>query len=306
MYQDGEFMMTALAKLRSQWKWNRYVALLFLYAFGFVAAFPFIFTIQEYTLSESLIIELVQEFLLGLVILTAGFVLSLSTRLGTPYIEKWLSKKSGRAFLDIVVPLSIIVVIVSSFMLLILRVVMFVSVIAVGGDASALMSYSTNFLMNYPATWKWLLVSFHAGVIEEIIFRFGFMNLLVWAGRGIFKNQRKSLQTTIIWIANLAAALVFGFLHLVGVLPVPDVVFAQISVVIQNTLVGLVFGWFYWKFGLEGAMLTHFLLDVFFYVVMIPVLASANFAFILAWLVMTAVILIVSVNKYTANKARLI
>lgn len=79
------------------------------------------------------------------------------------------------------------------------------------------------------------------------------------------------------------AAFGFGVFHLYGVLRVPEVTFAQLSVVLQNTLVGLVFGWIYWQYGLESAMLTHFLLDVFTYVVMVPVLMTTNLVLILAW-----------------------
>jgi membrane protease YdiL (CAAX protease family) len=269
---------------------------------GFVAGIPFIFTVKEYALSANLVTELIQGFLLGVVALVLGLVFLPSTGLGIPLIETFLSKKTLKIPFRRVFYLSIIIVIVSSVILIILRVIGSVLVILFGGDISVLESASADFLGSYPDLWKWLLVSFHAGVTEEIIFRFGLMNLVVWIGNKVISKGGKEFQTAIIWGANLIAGLVFGMLHLVGMMSVPDVLFVQVNVVIQNTLVGLVFGWFYWKYGLESAMLTHFLLDVFIYVLMNPILMTANFALILAWLALTVITFIISFNKYSKIK----
>jgi hypothetical protein len=104
----------------------------------------------------------------------------------------------------------------------------------------------------------------------------------------------------VFWISNLIAGFIFGLLHLIGVVPVPEDLLSKTLVVLQNTWVGLLFGWFYWKFGLESAMLTHFLLDVFLYVWMIPVLMTTNIVLILAWFVITGIALIVAINKYSS------
>ena len=92
------------------------------------------------------------------------------------------------------------------------------------------------------------------------------------------------------------AAIAFGAFHLVGVLPVPDIPLEQVSVVLQNIIVGMVFGWFFWKYGLGSAMWTHFLLDIFFYVIMTPIFITGNFVLILVWLLLTVLSLIVSIS----------
>jgi membrane protease YdiL (CAAX protease family) len=43
--------------------------------------------------------------------------------------------------------------------------------------------------------------------------------------------------------------------------------------VVLNGLAGLVFGWFYWTFGLEAAMVSHFSGDIVLHVIW-PVLAG--------------------------------
>jgi membrane protease YdiL (CAAX protease family) len=295
-------MKMTLRKVRSRWNWKGNLAIFGLYVLGFAAGFPFIFTIQEYTLSERFLVELLQGFFFGAFMLAAGLILAQRTGLGAPYIENWLSKEARKTPFGEVFHLSVIVVIALCFILIVLRVIGSVLAMAVEGDVTALTSEATNFMSNYPASWKWLLVSFHAGVTEEIIFRLGLMNFFVWVGNNYIFNNKKSFQTRMIWIANLIAALAFGAFHLIGLLPVPEVLLVQVNIVIQNMLVGLVFGWFYWKFGLESAMLTHFLLDVFFYVVMTPILISANLVYILAWLMITSILLAFSFNKYSAYK----
>lgn len=295
-------MEGVMKPIRSRRNWQVYGILLVLYIVGFAAGIPFVLSVQEYTSARDVWVDVLEGFLPGVAILVLGLMLSTNTGLGTPFIESWLHKDPRKPPSKLVVSLSVLVVIAANFILVFLRQIVAVLAIAFGADVSAVVSDSTDFLSSYPETWKWLSVSFHAGVIEEIMFRLGLMNLLVWIGHRLVSANKRSSRRAVIWIANLIAALVFGAFHLVGVLPVPDVLFAKVSVVVQNTLVGLVFGWFFWKFGLESAMLTHFLLDVFFYVVMIPVLMTANFALILAWLAITAIALVVSFKEFSKSR----
>jgi membrane protease YdiL (CAAX protease family) len=60
------------------------------------------------------------------------------------------------------------------------------------------------------------------------------------------------------WFAILAAALVFGALHLPamrGLVPLTGVVAAR--TVTLNAIGGVVFGWLYWKYSLGAAMTAH-------------------------------------------------
>ncbi len=66
---------------------------------------------------------------------------------------------------------------------------------------------------------------------------------------------------SILWTANIIAAVAFGLAHLPQTarffLLTPVVV---IRVVAMDALVGLALGYLYWTKGLEGAMLSHFTL----------------------------------------------
>ena len=103
-----------------------------------------------------------------------------------------------------------------------------------------------------------LLASFNAAVNEEICFRLGVMTCLVWLGSVLLRQLKPG--KVIIWSANLLTALLFAAIHLplaftlFGELPSFIVVF----VLSLNSFVGVIFGWFYWLYGLLAAMIAHF------------------------------------------------
>ncbi|HMB57386.1 MAG TPA: CPBP family intramembrane glutamic endopeptidase [Arenimonas sp.] len=108
------------------------------------------------------------------------------------------------------------------------------------------------------------LASFYGGIGEELQLRLFMMTLLVWA-LSLFTRNRP--RAGIFWIAIVAAALLFGAGHLPAAAqmwPLDAVVVTRI--IVLNSLGGLVFGWLYWKHGLESAMLAHFSADLVLHV----------------------------------------
>ena len=76
-------------------------------------------------------------------------------------------------------------------------------------------------------------------------------------------SRRKAPNSFIIWSSIILIAVLFGLGHL----PITST-FSQINAivilraVILNGIGGIVFGWLYWKRGLESAMLSHFSADL--------------------------------------------
>lgn len=118
-----------------------------------------------------------------------------------------------------------------------------------------------------PGSFPGLLAAFGAGINEEIWFRLGVLTGLVGIGRWLLKQTQTS--ATLFWIANIASALLFGIAHLpqfafiAGGLPLTVLE----VVLLQNSVVGTVFGWLYWQRGLLAAMLAHITADIFIHVV---------------------------------------
>jgi membrane protease YdiL (CAAX protease family) len=108
------------------------------------------------------------------------------------------------------------------------------------------------------------LASFYGGIGEELQLRLFLMTLIVW----IWSKLAKSTPTNgVYWIAISIAALLFGAGHLPAatqVWPLTTIVIAR--TIILNALAGMVFGWLYWRRGLEAAMLGHFSADMVLHV----------------------------------------
>jgi CAAX amino terminal protease family. len=87
--------------------------------------------------------------------------------------------------------------------------------------------------------------------------------LLAWLGGLLFHDSDGRPKPIVFWTANILFALAFGAAHLpteaaIGLPLNPLVVTATL---VLNGIGGLVFGWLFWMFGLESAMLAHFLAD---------------------------------------------
>jgi len=88
--------------------------------------------------------------------------------------------------------------------------------------------------------------------------RWGLMSLLVWiAWKGL--KQGVTLPSQGIYqSAIVLAALVFGLLHLpatAAIAPLTPIVI--IRALLLNGIAGVAFGWLFWQYSLEAAMLAH-------------------------------------------------
>lgn len=93
----------------------------------------------------------------------------------------------------------------------------------------------------------------YGGLTEEIIMRFGLMTLLVWVIAKIFRN----LNSKVYWIAIILSALVFAFGHFPSLMHIGPSSIVVLYILLGNTIGGIVYGWLYWKKGLESAMVAH-------------------------------------------------
>ncbi len=112
--------------------------------------------------------------------------------------------------------------------------------------------------------WQGLLASFGAGFNEELLLRLFLLSGIAWLGQKLLRRPAGMPGTPLLWIANLLSALLFGALHLPNatLIGMPLTAATITSILAMNGLLGLAFGWLYWKYGLESAMLAHFLTDV--------------------------------------------
>ena len=104
---------------------------------------------------------------------------------------------------------------------------------------------------------------FYGGFTEEIFMRFGLMTLLVWIASKIFKGTKPIAY----WIGIVIAAIIFALGHFpIAYQSVGSPSMGLLTyILIGNTIGGLIFGWVYWKKGLESAFLAH----IFAHVIMV-------------------------------------
>lgn len=100
----------------------------------------------------------------------------------------------------------------------------------------------------------------YGGITEEIMMRFGLMTLLVWAIQKLSKRQNAA--TYILGI--LLSSLIFAIGHFpVAYQAVGEPSYTLLTyILLGNSLGGIVFGYLYWKKGLESAMIAHMLTHV--------------------------------------------
>lgn len=95
----------------------------------------------------------------------------------------------------------------------------------------------------------------YGGITEEVLTRFGLMSLLTYLFSFIYKRHAAVKY----WIGIGICSLLFGIGHLpmaYQVLGEPSLSII-IYIVFGNFLGGILFGWLYWKRGLESAMIGH-------------------------------------------------
>jgi hypothetical protein len=111
-----------------------------------------------------------------------------------------------------------------------------------------------------------LAVSLGAAVGEEVWFRLGMMTLLIWSAVKITGRIKPS--GTQVWFAILLTSILFGAAHLPQLLSYgAGSSFAIAGTVAGNTLVGILYGWCYWKQSLVAAITAHFSVDIVLHVI---------------------------------------
>jgi Type II CAAX prenyl endopeptidase Rce1-like len=116
--------------------------------------------------------------------------------------------------------------------------------------------------------WDSMIAIFYGGFSEEIMSRLGVMTLMVWVLSKLFSKGKMPSRWMYIF-SIIFAAFVFGVLHL----PATAMMFGKLTTflivrgLLLNMLGALLFGYLYWKKGLEYAMIAHLFADIVIHVI---------------------------------------
>jgi len=119
------------------------------------------------------------------------------------------------------------------------------------------------------AVWKGALTFLYCGIVEEVLLRLFVMSLLVWVFTRV-SGKRSPIPTTYYVCAIVLAAVLFGLAHL----PATSSLFGGLTpllvvrAILGNGLLGIWFGYLYWKKGLEYAIAAHMCGDIFLHLIL--------------------------------------
>jgi membrane protease YdiL (CAAX protease family) len=240
-----------------------------------IAVIPYILDLQTSVLSTAnlpmslpalIALQIMQNAILLAIMIFGGLFFAGRVGLGAPILEAATRGEPVVGKVRALLPLSMALAVIATLIVLGLEFYFFQPALAreLGGAADIL-----NLKTAQPAAWKGFLASFYGGVAEEIQLRLFVMSFFAWLGRFLSRTPDGKPTIAVIWIANILAAVLFGLGHLPTVamlVPLTPLVIAR--TVILNGLLGIVWGWLYWKRGLEAAMLSHFSADIVLHVLL--------------------------------------
>lgn len=215
-------------------------------------------------LSDSLLSDGIQTgyygLILGIILVFVGLWISKKAQLGATVIESFFSNQKNRTqpnfYKTILYPIALSIVL-ALLLLMVHKLTRYY--------------FPVNNIIERPSKPFIGIVSFSAGITEEIMFRLGLMSLIVVVIQHFKKETNPS--SSVVWMSIIITALCFGLMHLPQSKNFSNLTLVTVSsTMIGNLITGTFFGWVYWKRGLLAAIIVHVVWDLVFHVVGSPYL----------------------------------
>jgi CAAX prenyl protease-like protein len=243
------------------WNWKVFFVLVSLIIPATFAILPYSLRLQNVSFGwDILLLDRLIYILLYVVLGGIGLMLANRIGLGLPLVEAWTKHEPAPYCFRNIVAIAWIMAVLLVLLSVFLHSVVF------DPPLNALLEKMGIALPEEAATSPLygFLAALSAGITEETLFRLLGLSLLAWLGGLLFHDLDGRPKPIVFWTANVLFALAFGAAHLpteaaIG-LPLNPLVITATFVL--NGIGGLVFGWLFWTFGLESAMLAHILADI--------------------------------------------
>lgn len=246
---------------------------------GFLAVIPYSYTLagKTLTIDDLLSVDMIRGTIYNLLIygllIFAGLYIARRVGLGTPILDGLTKKEDVSDKVRAMWLPALVIGILGGLIIILMDSFVFSAPLAAEMKLLGInISSSTN-----PPAWQGLLASFYGGITEEILLRLFVMTLIAGLIALAARKMDQKLPTGIFWAANILAAVLYGLGHLPATaqigLPLDLLVVSR--AIVLNGLLGIGFGWLYWKHGLESAMLGHFTADIVLHV-LFPIIVSLS------------------------------
>lgn len=244
--------------------WMTFLVLFAAGVFGALAVMPYAISLNKDKVAQAPLprpalyaISVVQSAILVAIATGFGLLAANAVGLGTPYIDGLVSGQTVTPSLISLLPTCVILGLIVGALIMVLEKVIFAPRLP-----EALAKADTRI-----AAWKGLLASFYGGIVEEILIRLLLMSVFAWLISRVWHTAGGLPTEGGYWLAIVLAALLFGLGHLPAtgaITPLTGFIVAR--ALILNGIGGLLFGWLFWQYGLETAMIAHFTADLIIHV----------------------------------------
>ncbi len=256
---------SSTAGILRRFPWKEYGILVFAGMVGVLGGLPAAWSVIEKTAALSkvpiqLLVagQLVQSTMWMFVTAGIGLVLASKTGLGAPILKGYLvGEQVGAKFRSHILP-SVLLAFLATMAVTALDRLLFVP--RMPGFSSTISQISG---------WKGILASLYGGITEEILTRLFFLTLLAWILTRFSHGDDGKPSATAMWIAIVGSAVLFGLGHLPATLAsIPFSIMVLLRAVLLNGIYGTVFGYLYWKRGLESSMMSHVTSDLLVHLIL--------------------------------------
>lgn len=217
---------------------------------------------QGISVHTALSLQVVQTAVLCLLASWLGLTLAARTGLQVPFMQAWLSGRKAEVSVKWL-GIAVIGSILGTLLVVLLDLFVFQPRLQLPETAVEV------------SVWKKALLLFYGGIVEEVLVRLGLMTFVVWLLSIGLRKRGRPIPGGVYWAAILAATLLFGLGHL----PVTAALFGGLTpllvvrAVALNGLLGVFWGYLYWRKGLEYAIVSHMCADLFLHVIWAGLLA---------------------------------
>lgn len=195
-------------------------------------------------------LSLIQPAVLAVIFVILGNVVAPRLGLDAPLVRAWAAGASGAPVFRRQAPLAGATAVVVAIILIAYSATIVPRLIEQPGSEA----FARLVAIGLPLPTKLL----YGGITEELLTRWGLMSLLAWIGWRM-AGKPKDVPAWAFWSAILVAAVLFaaGHLALLFALLNDPPSWGIAAVMIGNTVPGVLFGWLFWRRGIEAAIMAH-------------------------------------------------